>query len=223
MSEKKSTAQPVFKLLLIWFEGGNQAFLDEWNKDLGPATRSQSAPSTSTWWYALSISMILTGVLIWATQIPALIEQYQRLYPAQPVQVDTQKKSEFSKPSRMGDRALKNHFKHKSSAIFQVDQEMKAGEFEAWQSLMNRGPKPINQERLQALMFNQEYLSGFHGSVKIRIAVDALGAYQTHYVVQSSDSKLQRAVEKHINRLVFRPAIQSGRTTADWTLVEFEF
>lgn len=215
-----------WKLLLAWFENGNQGFLDVWDQAHPPQSPSAPSYDRTVAWYALSLMLILSGLIIWASQLPTLLEHY-KIREARKTSAQT-----FSFSQKSSHQAYSSLIEIKQ---FEVYRQVNAGrpffahpsdpltEAKKWQTLMDRPPHPMNLKRVKDRIFNQEFLGGFKGKVSVRIAVDALGLYRTHYITQSSSKALEQAVEAHLQHLVFRPAIRNGRTIAGWTVVSFTF
>jgi len=65
--------------------------------------------------------------------------------------------------------------------------------------------------------------AGIEGTVVVRILVHKNGAYQRHELINAVHPILTRAVEAHISKLRFEPALQGGRTISYWVNIPFTF
>ena len=63
--------------------------------------------------------------------------------------------------------------------------------------------------------------ANIEGTVVARILVDKLGNYERHIIAREVHPFLQEAVEKHLSKLKFSPAIQGNRPIKFWVNVPF--
>ena len=86
-------------------------------------------------------------------------------------------------------------------------------------------PKPLNMERLiQEIGYPQAAVdSNRSGTVVLRVLVDENGDYKTHKVLSEVHPVLLSAVESHVSKLRFTPAILEGKTLKYWVNVPFNF
>lgn len=86
-------------------------------------------------------------------------------------------------------------------------------------------PKPINMEEVKMLIGYPTVArdAGIQGNVIIRILVDKNGNYSRHKVINEVHPILTNAIEEHIKRLKFTPAIQGGKPISFWVNIPFNF
>lgn len=65
--------------------------------------------------------------------------------------------------------------------------------------------------------------AGIQGVVLVRVLVDKTGNYDRHRIVKSVHPILDEAVEQHLSKLKFTPAIQGGRPIKFWVNIPFNF
>ncbi|MFK7973078.1 MAG: energy transducer TonB [Bacteroidia bacterium] len=96
---------------------------------------------------------------------------------------------------------------------------------EALPKLAFQSPSPVNMEEIQAVIEypNQEQETGLEGLVICKVLVDKKGAYMRHKIVQSPSSAFSKAVDPHLARLRFVPALKNGTPVAVWTTIKFAF
>lgn len=86
-------------------------------------------------------------------------------------------------------------------------------------------PKPTNMGNIQKSIGYPQIAkdAGIQGNVVVRVLVDELGNYNKHRVINEVHPILTKAVEKHISRLKFTPAIQGGKPIKFWVNIPFAF
>ncbi|MEM6765780.1 MAG: TonB family protein [Bacteroidota bacterium] len=86
-------------------------------------------------------------------------------------------------------------------------------------------PEPINMSALQKEIGYPApaVMAEIQGVVVVRILVDEKGQYVKHKTIQQVHPLLAKAVEKHIHKLSFTPAIQANRPIKFWVNVPFRF
>ncbi|MDX2249074.1 MAG: TonB family protein [Bacteroidia bacterium] len=86
-------------------------------------------------------------------------------------------------------------------------------------------PAPINMDEVKSLIGYPQIArdAGIHGNVVLRILVDKRGVYQRHKVINQVHPLLTEAIEAHIAKLKFTPAIQAGKPIPFWVNVPFSF
>ncbi|MDW3649563.1 MAG: TonB family protein [Bacteroidia bacterium] len=86
-------------------------------------------------------------------------------------------------------------------------------------------PVPINIKEIASLVGYPAVArqAEIQGKVIVRILVDKNGAYKKHKVLVDPHPLLTEAVEKHLDKLTFTPAIQGGRPIKFWINVPFDF
>ena len=86
-------------------------------------------------------------------------------------------------------------------------------------------PQPININQLKQQIGYPEIArdAGIQGQVVVRVLVDKQGKYVKHQVVNQVHPLLSEAVEEHIEKLRFTPAIQAGRPMKFWVNMPFNF
>lgn len=86
-------------------------------------------------------------------------------------------------------------------------------------------PQAVNLGMVQKAIGYPEpaVLSRIEGMVVLRILVDEKGKYVKHKVINEGHPLLSRAVETHIHKLSFTPAIQANRPIKFWVNVPFRF
>jgi TonB family protein len=86
-------------------------------------------------------------------------------------------------------------------------------------------PKPLNMKEVQdQIGYPQAAVdSGLQGQVILRILVDESGRYLKHKVVKDVHPLLSEAVEEHVSKLVFSPAMREGKPTMFWVNIPFNF
>lgn len=86
-------------------------------------------------------------------------------------------------------------------------------------------PKPINMADIQKAIGYPQIArdAGIEGNVVVRVLVDELGNYSRHKVINQVHPILTKAVEEHVNKLRFTPAIQGGEPIKFWVNIPFSF
>lgn len=86
-------------------------------------------------------------------------------------------------------------------------------------------PVPVNMDDLVKLVGYPQMAkdAGIEGTVIVRVLVDKTGKYDNHRIINSVHPILDRAVEKHIHRLTFTPAIQGRKPIKFWVNIPFKF
>ena len=102
-----------------------------------------------------------------------------------------------------------------------VDNEPKIDEFIS----VEQEPAPVNMDDIQKLIGYPQIArdAGIQGQVVVRVLVDKKGRYSKHRIVKEIHPILAEAVEKHISKLNFTPAIQGGRPIKFWVNIPFNF
>ncbi|MEL6592497.1 MAG: energy transducer TonB, partial [Bacteroidota bacterium] len=65
--------------------------------------------------------------------------------------------------------------------------------------------------------------AGIEGNVVVRVLVDKRGNYDKHKIITQVHPILTKAVEEHISKLQFTPAIQGGKPIKFWVNIPFNF
>jgi periplasmic protein TonB len=91
--------------------------------------------------------------------------------------------------------------------------------------VVEEAPIPVNLADLRKLIgYPQLALNArIEGTVLLRVLVGLDGSYQRHLVVRTDHPILTQAVEQHIDRLTFTPAIQGGKPVYFWVNIPFVF
>lgn len=91
--------------------------------------------------------------------------------------------------------------------------------------IVEQVPEPLNMEEVRALIGYPPMAmeAEIEGRVILRVLVDTSGNYKKHLVLREVHPILLKAVEKHISKLKFKPAIQDQRAIPCWTTIPFEF
>ncbi|MEM7369102.1 MAG: energy transducer TonB [Bacteroidota bacterium] len=86
-------------------------------------------------------------------------------------------------------------------------------------------PRPVNMDDIKKLIGYPQIArdAGIEGSVVVRVLVDKKGNYGKHRIINQVHPILAKAVEKHITRLKFTPAIQGGKPIQFWVNIPFNF
>ena len=86
-------------------------------------------------------------------------------------------------------------------------------------------PVPVNIDDIKSLIGYPQIArdAGIQGQVVIRVLVDKTGNYDRHRIVKSVHPILDEAVEQHLSKLKFTPAIQGGRPIKFWVNIPFNF
>lgn len=86
-------------------------------------------------------------------------------------------------------------------------------------------PKAVNLNDISRLIGYPSTAQqvGISGTVVVRVLVDNRGNYQKHKVINSNHPILTSAVEKHVDKLKFTPAIQGNKPIAFWVNIPFNF
>jgi len=86
-------------------------------------------------------------------------------------------------------------------------------------------PKPINMADIQKAIGYPQIArdAGIEGSVVVRVLVNEVGRYSRHKVINQVHPILTKAVEEHVGKLRFTPAIQGGKPIKFWVNIPFAF
>ncbi len=86
-------------------------------------------------------------------------------------------------------------------------------------------PTPVNIDDIVSLIGYPQIArdAGIQGQVVVRVLVNKTGNYDRHRVVKSVHPILDEAVEQHLSKLKFTPAIQGGRPIKFWVNIPFNF
>lgn len=86
-------------------------------------------------------------------------------------------------------------------------------------------PVPVNINDIKSLIGYPQIArdAGIQGQVVVRVLVDKTGNYDRHKVVKSVHPILDEAVQAHLSKLKFTPAIQGGRPIKFWVNIPFNF
>ncbi len=86
-------------------------------------------------------------------------------------------------------------------------------------------PTPVNMADIQKLIGYPQIArdAGIEGTVVVRVLVDKSGNYDRHRVINQVHPILTKAVEEHIDKLRFSPAIQGGKPIPFWVNIPFNF
>ncbi|MDX2283862.1 MAG: TonB family protein [Bacteroidia bacterium] len=86
-------------------------------------------------------------------------------------------------------------------------------------------PVAINVDEIRKLIGYPQIAkdAGIEGNVVVRVLVDKRGAYVRHKVINQAHPVLSKAVEEHISKLKFSPAIQGGKPIQFWVNIPFNF
>ncbi|MEO0468619.1 MAG: energy transducer TonB [Bacteroidota bacterium] len=86
-------------------------------------------------------------------------------------------------------------------------------------------PAPVNMDDIKKLIGYPQIArdAGIEGNVVVRVLVDKKGNYSKHRVINQVHPILAKAVEEHIGKLKFTPAIQGGRPIKFWVNIPFNF
>jgi protein TonB len=86
-------------------------------------------------------------------------------------------------------------------------------------------PKPVNMGDIQKLIGYPQIArdAGIEGNVVVRVLVDKNGNYSKHKIITQVHPILTKAVEEHIRKLKFTPAIQGGKPIKFWVNIPFNF
>ncbi len=88
-----------------------------------------------------------------------------------------------------------------------------------------RKPEPVNLTEIRKKMIYpvKAQETGKEGLVILKIAIDENGSYAGHEVLKQTHPDLLREVEKHIQNLLFTPAIQGNKPVAFSVVIPFKF
>ncbi|MCB0835876.1 MAG: energy transducer TonB, partial [Bacteroidetes bacterium] len=86
-------------------------------------------------------------------------------------------------------------------------------------------PTPVNINDIKKLIGYPQIArdASIQGMVVVRVLVDKNGNYAKHKVTNEVHPILSRAVEEHVNKLKFTPAIQGGKPIKFWVNIPFNF
>lgn len=91
--------------------------------------------------------------------------------------------------------------------------------------MVTQEPSPLNMEEVSRLIGYPKAASkkNIQGQVVIRVLIDKEGNYKRHTVVRKAHPLLQNAVEAHITKLKFSPAIQGDEPIMFWVNIPLNF
>ncbi|TAE56001.1 MAG: energy transducer TonB [Bacteroidetes bacterium] len=86
-------------------------------------------------------------------------------------------------------------------------------------------PKPVNLDDIKKLVGYPQIArdAGIQGTVVVRVLVDKKGNYGKHRIISQAHPVLAKAVEEHLAKLKFTPAIQGGKPIQFWVNIPFNF
>lgn len=86
-------------------------------------------------------------------------------------------------------------------------------------------PQPLNMEEIKAIIGYPDVARDAHieGQVVVRLLVDEHGNYRKHKMIKKVHPLLAEAVEKHLHKLKFSPAIQANKPIKFWVNIPFRF
>lgn len=86
-------------------------------------------------------------------------------------------------------------------------------------------PEPVNMDEIKAAIGYPALAreGGIEGEVTLKILVDENGNYKKHIVLKQVHPLLLNAVQEHVSKLRFTPAIQGEKPIAFWLVVPFKF
>ena len=90
---------------------------------------------------------------------------------------------------------------------------------------VNEEPRPINESDVKKLVGYPRIAIDAHieGQVVFRVLVDHYGRIQKYQIVNEVHPILSSAVEKHIEKMIFTPAMKDGMPVKFWVNVPFNF
>ncbi len=86
---------------------------------------------------------------------------------------------------------------------------------------VDEDPKPLNQAKIAYP--EEARQAGIEGTVILRVLIDKKGNYVKHIVMSSPHPLLTKAVETHIQKYKFTPAIKDGKPICYWLTMPFKF
>lgn len=86
-------------------------------------------------------------------------------------------------------------------------------------------PEPINMSDIKELVGYPDIAreANIEGQVVVRVLVDADGNYKKHKIIKKAHPILATAVEKHVRKLRFTPAVQGNKPIPFWVNIPFSF
>ena len=86
-------------------------------------------------------------------------------------------------------------------------------------------PAPVNMDDIKKLIGYPQIArdAGIEGNVVVRVLVDKKGNYGKHRIINQVHPILAKAVEEHVPKLKFTPAIQGGKPIQFWVNIPFNF
>ncbi|MCB0855879.1 MAG: energy transducer TonB, partial [Bacteroidetes bacterium] len=86
-------------------------------------------------------------------------------------------------------------------------------------------PTPVNMDDIKKLIGYPQIArdAGIEGNVVVRVLVDKKGNYDKHRIINQVHPILAKAVEEHVPKLKFTPAIQGGKPIKFWVNIPFNF
>ena len=90
---------------------------------------------------------------------------------------------------------------------------------------VDQEPKPINEEAVKKLIGYPQIAIDAHiqGKVVFRVLVDQYGRIQKYQITNEVHPILSSAVEQHIEKMIFTPAMKDGMPVKYWVNVPFNF
>ncbi|WNJ21469.1 energy transducer TonB [Pontibacter sp. G13] len=230
----------IFLLIHDLFHGGLASFQKRWN-DIQARVRFQRTSlkhsgkadkQAETWQLITSISLLILA-LLWACFLPVLMQKSSKC-----LNISEYKPSPVAPAPKIRKRTCNS----RSTYRYRRDQEFL---YQNWEELitsepvgirskartkrrfhyLDANPIPLNKRQVDRYIGLKEIprLTGIAGNVDCRVLVDKHGNYVQHRITQPAHPILKSAVEAHIHRLSFIPAIRKGRTTHLWLDVNFTF
>lgn len=86
-------------------------------------------------------------------------------------------------------------------------------------------PRPLNMDQLKPLIGYPQISrdKGIEGTVVVRVLVDEEGNGVRYKLIRKVHPSLNNAVERHIYKLTFSPAVQNGKAVPFWLNIPFNF
>jgi protein TonB len=106
-------------------------------------------------------------------------------------------------------------------AIIEEEKEPDINDF----TLVAEEPNVLNIENIWEMIVYPEVARENHiqGTVVFRVLIDKEGNYRRHQLIKKSHPMLALAVERHIHKLKFTPAIQGNKPIMFWVNIPFHF
>jgi|GEM_PF-3150674 len=92
-------------------------------------------------------------------------------------------------------------------------------------TMASKEPEVTNMAQVRRLIGypSEAKQEGIQGTVLVRVLVDEDGRYVKHKVVKEGDPLLAEAVEQHVEKLRFKPALQGEEPVKFWVDIPFRF